>query len=72
MDHASKVKIQQLCSSANYKQNVSLSLRLIESLQCRIGYYFRAWVLYYSFGTCKDAYTSIMQLCSSSVYKRNL
>ena len=33
------------------KQNVSILLRLIDSVQCRRGYYFGAWVLYFSFGT---------------------
>ena len=40
-----------LCSSAIYKQNVSIPLRLTDSVQCRRGYYFRAWVLYFSFGS---------------------
>ena len=35
-----------------YKQNVSISLRLSDSMQCSSGYYFRAWALYRSFGTC--------------------
>ena len=46
-----EVEIQQLCSSAIYKQNVSISLRLSDSVQCRRGYYFRAGELYLSFGT---------------------
>ena len=43
--HARKLKIRQLCSSAIYKQNVSISLRLSDFVQYRRGYYFRAWVL---------------------------
>ena len=39
LDHA--VEIQQLCSSAAYKQNVLISLRLSDSVQCRRGLYFR-------------------------------
>ena len=40
------------------------------SVQCRTGYYFPAWVLYFSFGTCWEA--NVKQLCSSSMYKNNL
>ena len=36
-----KVKIQELCKSAIYKQNVLISLCLSDSLQCRRGYYWR-------------------------------
>ena len=45
-----KVKIEELCSSAIYKQNVSISIRLSDSVQCRRGYYFRALALYFGFG----------------------
>ena len=62
-------KIQQLCSSAIYKQNVSISLLSSDSLQCRKGYYFRAWQLYFSCGKCYDV--NIQQLCSSSMHKPN-
>ena len=70
-DHARKdhAKIQQLCSSAIYKQNVSISLRLSDSGRCRRGYYFLAWVLYFSFGTYYDV--NIKHLCSSRVHKHN-
>ena len=34
------VKIQQLCSSATHKQNVSIPLRLSDSVRCRRGYFF--------------------------------
>ena len=50
MDHAWKLTIEQLCSSDTNKQNDSISLRLIDSVQYRKGY--SAWVLYFSFGTC--------------------
>ena len=33
------IKIQQLSSSSIYKQNVSISLSLNDSVQCRRGYY---------------------------------
>ena len=36
-----QVKIQQLCSSAIYKQNVSISLCLSDSAEYRRGLYFR-------------------------------
>ena len=62
MDHAS--------SSAIYKQNVSMSLHLSDSVRCRRGYYFRVWVLYFSYEARLDV--NIKQLCSSSVYKCNL
>ena len=39
MDQTRK-SVQQLCSSAIYKQNVSVSLRLSDSVQCRIGFLF--------------------------------
>ena len=35
-----EVKIQQLCSSTIYKQNVLILSRLTDSVQCRRGYYF--------------------------------
>ena len=34
-----------------YKQNVLISLRLSDSVQCRRGLYFQAWVLYLRFST---------------------
>ena len=56
-----EVKIQLLCSSTVYIQNVSISLRFSDYVHCRRGYYFRAWVLYFSFATCKDVkYLAIM------------
>ena len=63
-------KNQQLCTSATHKQNGSISLCLSDSVQCRRGYYFRAYVLFFSFETYKDV--NIKQLCSSSMYKHNL
>ena len=36
-----------------FKQNVSISLRLSDSVKCRRGYFFLAWVLF-SFGTSYD------------------
>ena len=39
-DHARKLKIQQLYSSAIYKQNASISSGLIDSGKLRRGYYF--------------------------------
>ena len=38
MDHARNSKIKQFCPSAIYKQNVSISLRLSDSVKCRRGY----------------------------------
>ena len=35
-----EVQIQQLCSSAVYKQNVSILLCLSNSVRCSRGYYF--------------------------------
>ena len=64
MDHARKLNFSKLCSSATYKQNDSISLRLSDSVQCKRGHYFRAWVLYFSFG--------IRQLYSYRMYKHNL
>ena len=58
-------KIQQLCS---YKQSIQYCYAC-DSVQCRRGYYFRAWVLYFSFGTYYDV--NIKQFCSSSMYKHN-
>ena len=46
MDYGRKIKFSSLCSSAIYKQNVLILLRLSDSVQCRRRYYFRAWVLY--------------------------
>ena len=40
------------------------------SVKCRRGYFFRAWVLYFSYGTCQEV--NIKHLYSSSMYKRNL
>ena len=37
-----------------YKQNDSISLHLSDFVKCRRGYYFRAWVLSFSFGTYWD------------------
>ena len=34
-DHARKIKIQQLCLSAIYKQNISISLHSSDSEKCR-------------------------------------
>ena len=48
--HARKLKFS-LFSSAIYKQNVSVLLLLSDSVRCWRGYYFLAWVLYFSFGT---------------------
>ena len=38
-----EVQFPQLCLSETHKQNDSMSLCLSDSLQCRRGYYFRAW-----------------------------
>ena len=46
-DHAMKSKF----STAIYKQNVLISLRFGDPVQCRRGLYIRAWVLYLCFGT---------------------
>ena len=46
-------KIQQLCLSGIYKQNVSILSRLSDFAQCRRVLYFRPWELYLSFGKCK-------------------
>ena len=55
-----EVKIQQLCSSAIYKQIVSIWLRLSDSVQCRRGYYFQAWALFsYSPSMYKHNYLEI-------------
>ena len=52
MDHARKLKFSSYVHlAAIYKQNASIWLRLNDSVQCRRGYYFWAWVLYFSFGT---------------------
>ena len=72
MDHAKMLKCSSYVHLPSIK-NVSISLRFVilsHSVQCRRGNYFRAWLLYFSFGTCYDA--NIKQLCSSSMYKPNL
>ena len=51
------------------QQNVSISLRLSYSVQCRRGCYFQAWALYFSFGTYCDV--NIKHLCSPSMYEHN-
>ena len=51
-------------------KNVSISLRLSDSVRCGRGYYFRAMVQYFSFGTHWDV--NIKHLCSSRLYKHNL
>ena len=64
-DHARKLKFQQLCSSAIYKQNVSLSLLLSDSVRCRRGYYFSAlaptWMLLLSI--------YVLLECINKIYK---
>ena len=65
MDHAGKLKFSS--SSAIYTQNVSVSLCLIDSLQCRRGSYFRAWVLYFNFGICLSNY--VLLACINAIYK---
>ena len=70
MDHARKLKFSSYVLLPSIKQNVLISLRLSDSGKCRRGYYFRAWVLYFSFRTSQDV--NIKQLCSSCMYKRNL
>ena len=53
LDDARKLKIQILCQSAIYKQNVTISLCLNDSVQCGKGLYFLAQVLHLcSFGAC--------------------
>ena len=42
-DHARKLKFSNYVKPAIYKQNVSISLLLSDSLQCRRGLYFRAY-----------------------------
>ena len=61
------VKIQQVCSSAIYKQDILILLRLSDSVSK--GEVFLATVLYFSFGTYKNV--NIKHLCSSRVYKHN-
>ena len=46
--HTKSPKCDHICHP---KQNDSISLCLSDSVQCRSGYYFLAWVLYFSFGT---------------------
>ena len=54
----------------NKNSTIDTSSILSDSGKCRRGYYFRAWVLYFSFGTSQDV--NIKQLCSSCMYERNL
>ena len=71
MSSVDKTSIEDLQTrSAIYKQKLLISLRLSDSVRCRSGYYFRAWVLYFSFGTHQDV--NFKHLCSSRVYKQNL
>ena len=70
MDHAWKLKFISFVHLPSINKIFCNSLRLSDSVQCRRGQYFLAWVLYFSFGTHKDV--KIKQLCSSSMYKQNL
>ena len=46
VDHARKLKF-----SCHLQKNVSISLHLSDSVQCRRGYYyFQAWALYFKHG----------------------
>ena len=40
-----------VCSSAIYKKKCFNIITIERLVRCRRGYYFRAWVLYFSFGT---------------------
>ena len=53
-----------------YKQNVLISLRLNDSVKYRRGYYFRAWVLYFSFGNARMLILSICGIlaCNNAIY----
>ena len=51
MDHARKLTFSSY--TGIYKQNVSLSLRLSDSVHCRRVLYLLPWELYLSFGTGK-------------------
>ena len=72
MDHTMlwNLKFSHYVQLPSIKKNVSISLRLSDFVQCRRGYYFRAWVLYFSFGKYLDM--NIKHLCSSSLHKHNL
>ena len=61
--------ISAMDHARNLKFNSFVQLSSINEM-CRRGFYFRARVPYLSFGTCKNV--NIKQLCSSSMYKRNL
>ena len=69
-DHARKIKFSSYVHLPSINKNVSIWLRLSDSVQCRRRYYFRVWVLYFSFEKCYDVI--IKQLGSSSMYKTNL
>ena len=69
MDQARKLKFSS--SSAIYKKNISISLRLNDSVQCRRGYYFQAWALYFSLEQTRMLILSIYVLlaCIYTIYK---
>ena len=70
MDHIGKLKFRIYVQLPSINKMFQYRYLLIDSVQCRRGYYFRAWVLYFSFGTCLDG--NIKLLCFSNMYKPNL
>ena len=61
MDHARKLKFSSYVHLPSINKNVSISLCLSDSVQCRRRYFFRAFGIYFSFGNCYDV--NIKQLC---------
>ena len=66
MDHARKLKF----NSYVHLPSINNMFQYRYSVQCRRSYYFRAWVLYFRFGTCYNV--NIKQLCSSRILDSNL
>ena len=65
LDHAIKLKFSDYVHLPSISK-MFLSVRLSDSVQRRRGLYFRAWMIYLSFGTCLTV--NIKQLCSSGMY----
>ena len=71
MDYARKLKFSSYVHLPSINKKVSILLHLIDSVKCRRGYYFQAWVQCFSFGTIYDVISSsyVLLSCINATYK---
>ena len=71
MDHARKLKFNGYVHLPSINKMFQYHVLLIDSVRCRRGYYFRAWVLYFSFEQVRMLILNsyVLLACINPIYK---